>query len=34
MLADGLRKIENIDRIEAQLFREGTNLPNVITNKG
>ena len=31
--AAGLWKRKDIDRIEAQLFREVNNLPNVISNK-
>ena len=33
LVAAGLWKREDIDRIEAQLFREVNNLPNVISNK-
>ena len=33
MVAAGLWKREDIDRLEAQLFREVNSLPNVISNK-
>jgi hypothetical protein len=33
MVAAGLWKKEDIDRLEAQLFREVNGLPNVISNK-
>ena len=33
LVAAGLWKREDIDRIEAQLFREVNSLPNVISNK-
>ena len=33
MVASGLWKREDIDRMEAQLFREVNGLPNVISNK-
>ena len=33
MVAAGLWKREDIDRMEAQLFREVNGLPNVISNK-
>ena len=33
MVAAGLWKREDIDRLEAQLFREVNGLPNVISNK-
>ena len=33
MIAAGLWKREDIDRLEAQLFREVNSLPNVISNK-
>jgi hypothetical protein len=33
MVAAGLWKKEDIDRLEAQLFREVNSLPNVISNK-
>ena len=33
MVAAGLWKREDIDRLEAQLFRDVNNLPNVISNK-
>ena len=33
MVAAGLWKKEDIDRMEAQLFREVNGLPNVIINK-
>ena len=33
MVAAGLCKREDIDRLEAQLFREVNSLPNVISNK-
>ena len=33
MLAVGLWKREDIDLLEAQLFREVNSLPNVISNK-
>ena len=33
MVAAGLWKKEDIDRVEAQLFREANSLPNVIANK-
>jgi hypothetical protein len=33
MVAAGLWKREDIDRLEAQLFREVNNLSNVISNK-
>ena len=33
MVAAGLWKREDIDRMEAQLFREANGLPNVISNK-
>ena len=33
MVAAGLWKREDIDRMEAQLFREVNGLPNVIRNK-
>jgi len=32
MVAAGLWKKEDIDRLEAQLFREVNSLPNVISN--
>ena len=31
MVAAGLWKMEDIDRLEAQLFREVNGLPNVIS---
>ena len=34
MVAAGLWKREDIDRLEAQLFREVNSLPNVISNRG
>jgi hypothetical protein len=33
MVAAGLWKKEDIDRLEAQLFREVNGLPNLISNK-
>ena len=33
MVAAGLWKREDIDRLEAQLFRDVNSLPNVISNK-
>ena len=33
MVAAGLWKREDIDRLEVQLFREVNGLPNVISNK-
>ena len=33
MVGAGLWKREDIDRLEAQLFREVNGLPNVISNK-
>ena len=33
MVAAGLWKRDDIDRLEAQLFREVNSLPNVISNK-
>ena len=33
MVAAGLWKREDFDRMEAQLFREVNGLPNVISNK-
>ena len=33
MVAAGIWKREDIDRLEAQLFREVNGLPNVISNK-
>ena len=33
MVAAGLWKREDIDRLEAQLFREVNSLPNLISNK-
>ena len=33
MVAAGLWKRDDIDRVEAQLFREVNGLPNVISNK-
>ena len=33
MVAEGLWKREDIDRTEAQLFRQINGLPNIISNK-
>ena len=33
IVAAGLWKREDVDRLEAQLFREVNGLPNVISNK-
>ena len=33
MMAAGLWKREDIDRLEAELFREVNSLPNVVSNR-